>query len=56
MTTPTNEQIFKAIERVTGWHIVCFHDGAKNYAFKDFINQEWHTLDRCFVNDIAVWL
>lgn len=59
METPTNDQIFKAIERITGFHIVCFHDEAKNYAFKSFNEQlgsYWHTLDIGFVNGIAVWL
>ncbi len=55
-TEPTNDQVFKAIERITGWHIVCFHQEAKNYAFKDFVNQKWHTLDVGFVNGIAVYL
>jgi len=56
MIQPTNDQIFKAIERITGWHIVTFHNEASRYAFKDFVNQQWHTLDIDFVNDIAVWL
>lgn len=29
----TSDKIFKAIERITGKNIVCFHDEANRYAF-----------------------
>ena len=48
----TFDKIFRAIERITGQHIVCFHDKANRYAFKTF-QGEWKTIDRDFVHDFA---
>lgn len=49
----TSDKIFRAIERITGKHIICFHDEAKGYAFKVWSTGEWMTLDRDFVHDFA---
>ncbi|MCK5612944.1 hypothetical protein KAR91_64315 [Candidatus Pacearchaeota archaeon] len=46
-------KIFRAIERISGKTIVCFHDEANRYAFKVWSTGEWMTIDRDFVHDFA---
>lgn len=53
----TNDQIFKAIESITGLTIVNFHTESGRYAFKSFnphFGKYWHTLDIQFVDSIAI--
>ena len=45
-------QIIRAIESITQKFIVCFHDEASGYAFKNTCGT-WATLDYKFVHDIA---
>lgn len=46
------DKLFKAIEKISGQHIVCFHEEAKNYAFKTF-QGEWKIIDKNLVHDFA---
>jgi hypothetical protein len=46
-----SDKIFRAIERITGKTIICFHDEANRYAFKFWATEEWATLDRAFVDE-----
>jgi len=46
------KQIIRAIESITQKFIVCFHDEASGYAFKNTCGT-WATLNYKFVHDIA---
>jgi hypothetical protein len=48
-----SDKIFRAIERICGKSIVCFHDEANCYAFKVWATGEWMTVNRGLVHDFA---
>lgn len=52
---PTDDQIFKSIETLTGQHIVCFHEEANNYAYKIWSTGQWCTVNKDFLNGIAIF-
>ena len=47
------DKIFKAVEILTGRHIVFIHGEGSNYAFKYFDTQKWDTAKYYFINDLA---